>query len=62
MEKVVRVFRSWEEAEAADAQEDMDLSPQQRISIVLELQQRVFPDAAERGFERVCRVTQFEPR
>lgn len=56
MEKVIRVFGSFEEADAADVEEDMRLTPEQRISILLELQARVYPDAAKQGLERVCRI------
>jgi hypothetical protein len=60
MEKVVRVFASFDAADAADAAEDIAMSPSQRIDILLQLQERVYPDATEQGFTRVYRVTQFE--
>ena len=62
MEEVVRMFQTWEDAEAADALEDMRMSGEQRISIILELQERMFPNASQQGFERVYRITQLESR
>jgi hypothetical protein len=60
VEKVVRIFSSFEEADAADVAEDLRTTPEQRIAILLELQERMYPDAAEQRFERVCRITQRE--
>jgi len=60
MEKVVRIFNSFEEADAADIDSDMRLTPEQRIATVLELQTWIYPDAAQQGFARVCRITQLE--
>ena len=60
MEKVVRVFKSFEEADAADVAEDLRLTPEERIAVVLELRERMYPDAAEQGFARVYRITQRE--
>lgn len=56
MEKIARVFHSFDEAEEADIQEDRRMTPEQRISIVLELQVRAHPEAAQRGFARVYRI------
>ncbi len=61
MEKVVRVFKSFEEAERADREYYRSLTPQQRLDILLELVERGNRDAPQR-FERVCRVTQLEQR
>jgi hypothetical protein len=61
MENVIRVFRSFEEADAADAEEDRAMTPEHRIAIVFELQARLYPDAAKHGFARVYRDTQREP-
>lgn len=60
MEKVVQVFQSFAEAEAADIAEDLRTSPEERISMLLELQARVFGNAAEQGFARVYRITQLK--
>jgi len=60
MEKVVRVFRSFEEAHEADLEESLQLTPQQRISIVLELRTRGHGDAADQRLARVCRVIELQ--
>ena len=60
MEKTVRIFTNFREAEAADIAEDVRMTPEQRISIVLDLQKRIYPDAAQQGFARVCRITQLQ--
>ena len=60
VEKVVRIFHSFEEADAADVEEDLRLSPEERIAILLELQARMYPDAAEQRLTRVYRITQLE--
>ena len=38
MEKVAHIFKSFAEADAADAQEDLRTPPEKRIEILLELQ------------------------
>jgi hypothetical protein len=58
MEKVLRIFDSFEEADAVDA--DLRLSPEQRVDMLIELQERMYPDAAQQGFARVYRITQLE--
>ena len=60
VEKSVRRFDTFEEADAADVEEDLRMTPQQRIAVLLELQGRIYPDAAKQGFARVYRVTQLE--
>jgi len=60
MEKIARTFASFAEADAADVEEDLRITPEQRIAILLELQERMYPDAAEQGFARVYRVTELE--
>jgi hypothetical protein len=60
VEKKVRVFRSFAEADAADVQDYAMLSPEERLRIVIELRDRRHPDAAEQGFARVCRVVKLE--
>jgi len=58
VEKVARIFKSFAEADAADVEEDLRMPPEQRISTLLELQQRYFGDATQQRFERVYRITQ----
>ena len=60
MEKVVRVFDSFEEADTADALSSAQLTPQQRASIFFELRERAHPDAFKQGFARVYRVLELE--
>lgn len=58
MEKVVRIFRSHEEADLADDEYFRKLTPQQRLDIMLELvwRGRRHDEAGER-LERVFRIT-----
>lgn len=60
VEKKVRIFSSFEEADDADARDYMAMSPEQRIQIVIELRDRLHPDAAKQGLARVCRVIKRE--
>jgi hypothetical protein len=60
MEKVIRKFASFQEAEAAEIEEDLAMTPEQRVAMVLELQARIYPNAAQQGFARVYRITQRE--
>ena len=59
MEKVVRIFRSHEEADEADREYFQALTPQQRLDIFLELLWRGRSDdeAGER-LERVYRIVE----
>src|SRR5207253_1533512 len=56
MEKTVRVFSSFKDADLADAAADMRLTPQERLQLVIELRDRRHPDAAKQGLARVCRI------
>ncbi len=60
MEKTVRVFDTFEEADAADALSRAQLTPQQRASIFFELRERVHPDASKQRLARVYRVLELE--
>ncbi|MBL8229275.1 MAG: hypothetical protein JNL98_12385 [Bryobacterales bacterium] len=60
MEKVVRVFHSWEEADAANRREWLSMTPEERVQIFLSLQQRGFEDASQQRLERVYRVLELE--
>jgi hypothetical protein len=60
VEKTVRIFGSFEEADAADAQSYASLSPEERLKIVIELRDRRQPDAAEQRLARVCRIIELE--
>jgi len=58
MEKTVRVFESFEEAEEADKEYYRSLSPAQRVEILLILRDQYNPydDELTKRFERVCRI------
>ena len=59
VEKVVQAFRSFEEADAADAAYYRSLTPQERLDILLELVRRSGSiDEAECRLERVCRIVE----
>jgi hypothetical protein len=60
IEKTVRVFESFEEADSADAVSRSQMSPQERVEIFFAIRERAFPDAAKQGFARVCRVLELE--
>jgi hypothetical protein len=60
MEKVVHVFDSFEEADTADAISRTQMSPEQRVGIFFELQERAHPDAYKQGLARVYRVLELE--
>jgi hypothetical protein len=60
VEKTVRIFRSYKEADEADVREDAVMTPQERLRIVIELRDRRHPDAAQQGLARVCRVVELE--
>jgi hypothetical protein len=60
MEKVVRIYRSFEEADAADALSRSALTPQQRVDIFFAIRERAQDDASEPRFARVCRVLELE--
>ena len=58
VDQIQRTFGSFADADSADIEEDMLLTPEQRIALVFDLQERLYPDAAQQGFARICRVTQ----
>ena len=60
VEKKVRIFSSFKDAEESDVREDMAMSPDERIRIVIELRDRRHPDAAKQGLARVCRLIKRE--
>jgi hypothetical protein len=59
MKKVAKVFSSHAEADKADREYYLSLTPKQRMDILLELVQQA-QDEAEPEFKRVYRITQFE--
>jgi hypothetical protein len=64
VERVVRVFKSFEEAEKADREFYDRLTPQQRVDLMLELMEQYrsqFYGASER-LERVYRIVKLPQR
>ena len=60
LEKTVRIFSNFKDADEADAREHMAMSPTERIQLVIELRDRRHPDAAKQGLARVCRIIKRE--
>lgn len=60
MEKAVRVFASFQDADDADARQDAAMSADERLNILIELRDRRHPDAAEQRLARVYRVVELE--
>jgi hypothetical protein len=60
VDKVAKVFRSFEDADRADEEYYANLTPQERLDILLDLieqHRRALGEAGQR-FERVYRVTE----
>ena len=64
MEPLARKFSSFQEAEEADREFYRSLTPAQRIQMLLELLELVWPDkdGSPPRLERVYRVAEFPPR
>jgi hypothetical protein len=64
MERVAQVFSSVADAERSDEEYYANLSPSERVDILLDLieQHRSSLGAAADRFERVCRMTQLSQR
>lgn len=60
VEKTVRIFSSFKDADEADVRDDAKRSPEERIQIVIELRNRHHPNAAEQGLARVCKLVKRE--
>jgi hypothetical protein len=60
MEKVVRIFQSFEEADAADIERDRKMTPEQRVAEVLQLRAWTYPDGTQQRLDRVYRIIQRE--
>jgi hypothetical protein len=60
VERTVRIFASFKDADAEDASADAALTPEQRLKIVLELRDRRHPDALEQRLARVSRIVELE--
>lgn len=64
MDRVGKVFRSFDEADAADDQFYADLTPEERLDLLLELVERHRSDLGEAAsrLERVHRVIELSQR
>jgi flagellar motility protein MotE (MotC chaperone) len=60
MEKVIRVFSSFRDADAADVLSRAQMTPQQRAAIFFALRERAHPDAHKQRLARVYRVLELE--
>ncbi len=60
VEKVVRIFQSFEKADEADLHERQSMTPEERVEVFLEIQQRSFHNAADERLARVYRVLTLE--
>ena len=62
MDKVVRKFRTFEEAEQAERENYRRMTPDQRLEILLHLLAHPWKqdDAASEGLQRVYRVSQLK--
>ena len=57
MERVAKIFRSHREQAEADRAFYRDLSPAERLEILLKLLEQTFTHAPRSGFQRVYRIT-----
>ena len=60
MDKIVRIFHSFEESEKADQEYYLSLSPEERLEILFELIERYQSNEAQQRLERVYRVVKLE--
>ena len=56
MDKTARIFRSFAEAEQADAAYYKSLTPRERVELVLETVAQAYPDEMEQRSPRVYRI------
>jgi hypothetical protein len=60
VEKKVRVFASFQDADESDARTDAAMSCEERLNTLIELRDSRHPDAAEQRLARVSRVVELE--
>jgi len=60
MQRVARIFRSFDESEQANKRYYLSLSPEQRMEILMDLINRGRHDEAEQRFERVYRIVKLQ--
>ena len=60
MEKVARKFRSFAEADKADREYYLSLTPEQRLDILGDLIALANPNETKQRLERVCRIIKLQ--
>jgi hypothetical protein len=60
VEKVIRISRSFAEADKADFEYYQSLTPEQRLDILGELISLAQPDETKQRLKRVCRVIKLQ--
>ena len=60
MERTARVFHSFEEADQATGRERRSMTPEQRVEVLLALQQSAYRNASDERLTRVYRVLKLE--
>ena len=60
MEKGLRIFHTFAEAERADREYYRALTPEQRLEILFELVAAQQPHGTEQRLERVCRIIKLQ--
>jgi uncharacterized protein YdeI (YjbR/CyaY-like superfamily) len=60
VEKAVRIFHSFAEADKAEVEYHRSLTPEQRLEILFDLVKSQQPDEAEQRLERVCRIIKLQ--
>jgi uncharacterized protein YdeI (YjbR/CyaY-like superfamily) len=60
VEKTARIFRSFAEADKAEAEYYRSLTPEQRLEILFDLVQSQQPDGTYQRLERVCRIIKLQ--
>ena len=60
MDKVVRIFQSFQEADEANDRERRAMTPEERVEVFLAIQQRALPNGVDERLARVCRVLNLE--
>jgi hypothetical protein len=60
VEKELRVFKSFAEAEAAEDAYYAAMAPNDRLALVFEIVAQAYPDEVEQRSERICRVVKLK--
>ena len=60
VEKVVRIFQTFEQADEAVRRERQSMTPEERVEVFLAIQQRGYRNGTDERLARVCRVLTLE--